>query len=172
MIDDLAIDLVFCDELLSCFDFFRAKKVSTELLDFVCEGALLGIEGAFSQEAGDPKQHERWFGCTLDSSEELSVEVKDDLDSEGDMSTSPKSEALEEVVDDSEISGALQEIIFVVEINSIGADILGRIEPLAKDRFTVRLLVGPEGAESDDFRDLITVSALARDILVTDESVY
>ncbi|KHJ34749.1 hypothetical protein EV44_g5463 [Erysiphe necator] len=62
--------------------------------------------------------------------------------------------------------------MFVVEINSIGAEILGRVEPTANERLNVLLLVGPEDSGSEDFLDRITVRARASDILNSDEYVY
>jgi len=63
------------------------------------------------------------------------------------------------------MSGALYESIFVVEMSSIGAEILCLIVPEAeKECFVVRDLLGISGVLSLPPRDLLVVKALDRDI--------
>jgi len=64
------------------------------------------------------------------------------------------------------MSGALYESILVVEINSIGAEILCRIVPVAKERFVVRCLFGTSGLASEVLALRLVVKALARDTLL------
>lgn len=63
------------------------------------------------------------------------------------------------------MSGALYESIFVVEMSSMGAEILCLIVPEEKECFVVRDLFGISGAVSLAL-DLLVVNALERDILL------
>lgn len=98
-----------------------------------------------------------------DSIDEVSGEVKGVDELEGDLSES--SSEFEEVEDEllGNMSGALYESIFVVEMSSIGAEILCLIVP-ENECFAVSDLFGISGVLSLPPLDLLVVKALERDI--------
>lgn len=79
------------------------------------------------------------------------------------MESSPE---FEDLVDEllGNMSGALYESIFVVEMSSTGAEILCLMVPDEKECFVVRFLRGISGEYSEALADLLVVKALDRDI--------
>jgi len=100
-----------------------------------------------------------------DPIDEVSGEVRGVDELEGDLSeSSPEFEDVEDGLLGN-ISGALYESIFVVEMSSIGAEILCLIVPEEeKECFAVRDRFGISGVLSLPPLDLLVVKALERDI--------
>lgn len=110
-----------------------------------------------------------------DSIDDVSGEVKGVVTLEGELSELlllvvwlPALEAALEVVDDlllGNMSGALYESMFVVEINSSGAEIFCcRRVPDGKECLVVKLLFGRSTATSEGFLPRLVVNARERDV--------